>query len=146
MAASKRLQRERGDLQPQRDRRGGLCRIRGERGVEMALRQIGRERIEPQLAVVQIDVRRDGAVDARRRPQLRDAQLHVGIGEAQQIERDRRIGNHPAVWRRLGGRSGRCGGARPATGRRAAWRDAASSASRSILSDVAAACTDGRPS
>ena len=119
MAASNGLQRQRGDLQPQRHRRGGLRRIRAERGIEMAFRQIGRERVEPQPAAVQIDVRRDGAVDRAAGDQLRDAQLHIGIGKSQQIERDRRVRNEPAAGSRLGGRSGRRGAApRRRAGRR----------------------------
>ena len=62
-----RLQRQRRDAAAAARPAGAACvGIRGERRIEMTFGQIGRDRIEPQPAVVQIEVRRDGAVRARR--------------------------------------------------------------------------------
>ena len=89
-------------------------------------------------------MRRDGAILRAVRLQLRDAQLHIGIRQAQQIERHRRVGDQMAArspaWRRRR-RSRRGGGWRSGLG-----ITPPTAASRSILSEAHAACTDGRPS
>ena len=46
-----RLQRQRRRMQPQRHRRCGLRCIRGQRRIEVAFRQIGGQRVNPQPAV-----------------------------------------------------------------------------------------------
>ncbi len=91
-------------FQPQRHRLGRLRGVRGQSSIEVAFRQIGGERIQPELSAAQVDMCRDGAIGRTSRLQLGHVQFHIGIRQPQQAEWDRGVRNHVAIGRRLGRR------------------------------------------